>query len=114
MQDDGKRRHEPDTQKAAEEVIEREDRYAWILLHEPGKLYISEKSPRRGDISVTPFLRVLLHVLSPPFRVTCSMNRHSTSIHIAMRYTDYTTARRYGGFSARMLLKHLYSGVRND
>src|SRR6266446_8182124 len=65
MQDDGECRHEPDTQKAAEEVIEREDRYAWILLHEPGKLYISEKSPRRGDISVTPFLRVLLHVLSP-------------------------------------------------
>src|SRR5438067_556007 len=65
MQDDGKRRHEPDTQKAAEQVIEREDRYVWILLHEPGKLYISEYSPRRGDISLMPWLCVLLHTLSP-------------------------------------------------
>src|SRR5437763_9251016 len=65
MQDDGKCRHEPDTQKAAEQVIEREDRYVWILLHEPGKLYISEYSPWRSDISMMQWLRVLLHTLSP-------------------------------------------------
>src|SRR5438128_982411 len=65
MQDDGECRHEPDTKKAAEEVIEREDRYAWILLHEPGKLYISEDSPQWGDISMMPCRCVLLHALSP-------------------------------------------------
>src|SRR6266487_1314082 len=65
MQDDGKRRHEPDTHKAAEEVIEREDRNAWILVHEPGKLYISEQSPRRGDSRMMPWPCVLLHALAP-------------------------------------------------
>src|SRR5579864_5225936 len=65
MQDEGKRRHEPNTQKAAEEVIEREDRYMWILLYEPGKLYISEHSPQKGDICMMPCLWVLLHALSP-------------------------------------------------
>src|SRR6266487_1201379 len=65
MQEDGKRRHKPNTQRAAEEVIEREDRYAWIVLYEPGKLYISENSPWRGGISSMLWLCMLLHALAP-------------------------------------------------
>ncbi len=57
--------HESDTKKAAEEVIEGEDRDAWILLHEPGKLYISVKNSRRGDSGMMPCLCVLLHAHSP-------------------------------------------------
>src|SRR5438046_5997911 len=64
MQEDGKRRHKPNTNKATEEVIEREDRYVWILLYEPGKLYISENASGIGNISMI-LQYVFLHALFP-------------------------------------------------
>jgi hypothetical protein len=46
--------------------MEREDRYAWIILHEPMKLQILENSPRTGDMRMMSRLCVVLHTLSPP------------------------------------------------
>src|SRR5260370_1163183 len=68
--------HQPNTKEAEDEIIEAEGKYAWILLHEPRKLYIHVHTAQRpymalrlnlprSDFSIILSLCPLLHMLSP-------------------------------------------------